>query len=68
MKIVTVELLTSMFQHVKSPKAIVPQQKRMRQIGEREKLGQIQEGDGTERERPPMCVFSRIKGEWESPR
>lgn len=50
MKIVTVELLTSMFQHVKSPKAIVPQQKRMRQIGEREKLGQIQEGDGTERE------------------
>ena len=32
MKIVAVELLTSMFQRVKSPKAIVPQEKRMRQI------------------------------------
>ena len=32
MKIVAVELLTSVFQHVKSPKAIVPQEKRMRQI------------------------------------
>ena len=64
MKIVTVELLTSMFQHVKSPKAIVPQQKRMRQIGEREKLGQIQEGDGTERRR---LRLNDITGMWVCP-